>query len=244
MSYDFKKAKLAIEAELNSEESITSLSSIPEDSLSQHKNGVKAWVGSIFVDVVSSSAFFNNSELKQEVISKITKSLFKQIVSIMRDNNHIFEVGIREDRVYGIFKAEYKQNILSIFKTAYCINTFQKMFNVLLKEKEYPFIYVGIGIGAGHDLIVPVSDKINDKIWIGDAMINASKLSKIANRDGIQPICMDSTTYENIIGLLEKENPNYSYWIEKASSFNYDGPFYQCNIVQTNFNEWIKEGMK
>ena len=54
---------------------------------------------------------------------------------------------------------------------------------------------------------------------------------------------MDSVTYNNIIGQLLQENESYKKWITRGNSSKYNGYFYQCNIVQTDFNNWIDEGM-
>lgn len=246
MAYDFRQAKKDIEDILNSKVEVEETKSIPDESTFTYENGVKTWVCSLFVDIVSSSKYFNREDISQNVISRIIRSFTEQIVTIINENEYAYEIGIRGDCVYAIFKAEYKKNIVRVFKTAYCINSFLIMFNKILANKKLPLLYAGIGIGTGHDLIVKAGKKkiVHDKIWIGEAVINASNLSKIANRNGYEPICMDETTYENIIEILKEENSEYSNWIEMASSSNYSGPFYQCNIVQTDFDNWIENGMK
>ena len=246
MAYDYIQAKKDIEDILNSKIEVAETERIPDESAFTYENGVKTWVGSVFVDIVSSTKLFNNKEFSQNVISRIIRSFVEQLVAIMNDNENVYEIGIRGDCVYGVFKAEYKQNIVSMFRTAYIINTFINLFNKLLSNKKYPSVYAGIGIGSGHDLIIKAGKKriVHDKIWVGEAVINASNLSKIAYRNGYKPICMDQTTYENIIELLKEENSNYSSWITRASSPKYNGAFYECNIVQTDFDNWIENGMK
>ena len=53
MAYDYIRAKKDIKDVLNSKIEITPKESIPEsDSLFTYENGIKTWVGSIFVDMV------------------------------------------------------------------------------------------------------------------------------------------------------------------------------------------------
>lgn len=246
MSYDFENGKKEIEEVLDSKIDVKDTQSIPDDSALSFGNGVRTWVSSIFVDIVSSSKFFTMDDISRNVKSRIIKSFIEQVVSIFNDNENVYEIGIRGDCVYAVFQAEYQKNILSVFRTAYCINTFFRMFNEILSKRQYPNISAGIGIGTGYDLIVKAGKKriVNDKIWIGESLVNASNLSKIANRHGYDPICLDKTTYINIIDSLKKENPDYNDWIRTASSSKYVGPFYQCNIIQLYFNKWIDNGMK
>jgi hypothetical protein len=247
MSYDYKEAKANILETLNSKVEISNKDEIPDnESLFNFQNGVKAWVGSIFVDMVDSTSFFIKNNLSENVKARIMRSFVEQIVTIMNENENCYDIGIRGDCVFGIFQANTKEMIVEMFRTSYCINAFMKMFNELLTKKGFPRIKVGIGIGSSPEVIIKVGKKrvVNDKIWIGDAVVNASNLSKIANRNWYDPICMDPVTYNNIIDILIKEEPKYKSWIRSGSSTHFSGGFYQCDIVQTNFNDWIDGGMK
>ena len=63
MPFDYKKAKVDILNTLNSKVEISNKDAIPEnDQLFNFQNGVKAWVGSIFVDMVDSTSFFTNNK--------------------------------------------------------------------------------------------------------------------------------------------------------------------------------------
>lgn len=246
MSYDFKQAKNEVLDVLSSGVEIQKTTFIPEENAFTYDNGVRTWVGAIFVDIVDSTYLFKKADISDNVLSRIMRSFTEQIVAIMNDNNNVYEIGIRGDCVYGVFQSDTKEKISETFRTAYCINTFLKMFNVLLKKEQLLSIKAGIGIGTDYQLVIKAGKKKirHDKIWIGDSLVNASNLSKIANREYYDPICMDSLTFDNIKEILIQENPKYAQWISRASSCRYDGTFYQCDIVQTDFNEWIDEGMK
>lgn len=241
MSYDYLEAKKEILDILDSKIEIEETDTILSDDSFTFDNGIRTWVGAVFVDIVKSSSFFTNSQLSKNMIARIIRSLVEQIVTIMNDNENHYEIGIRGDCVYGIFQANTKDKIVDMFRTSYCINTFLKMFNGILSKKGLPKIYAGIGIGASQDVVIKAGKKriTHDKIWVGDAVINASNLSKIANRGYYDPICMDYLTYYNIIDSLREENPNYDKWIRKTNSPKFKEYFYQCNIIQIDFNNWI-----
>lgn len=58
------------------------------------------------------------------------------------------------------------------------------MLNKLLLKYALPNFKVGIGLGASETLVIKAGRKdvgINDKVWIGDSVIDASNFAPIAN---------------------------------------------------------------
>ena len=63
--YDYKEGKKRINDILNSKTEIKELDSIPKDETEfTYENGIKTWVGALFVDIRDSSTYFkeNNSD--------------------------------------------------------------------------------------------------------------------------------------------------------------------------------------
>ena len=85
---------------------------------------------------------------------------------------------------------------------------------------------------------------INDKIWIGKAVVDASNLSSIAGRKGISRIAMSDCFYGNIIDILQEENNDYTMWIKCKKNYYGSTEYYYCDIIQSDFNQWIEDGMK
>lgn len=241
--YDYRKSKETVEEILKSRTEIEEKDNIPaSDAEFTYSNGIKAWVGALFVDIVGSSKLCNSAN---ENTARIFRSFCSEIISILKDDVNYREIGIRGDCVYGIFAAPYQEDLVEIFRHAYRINTFMKMFNALLERQGYDLIHVGIGLGCGKDLIIKAGQSgsgINDKIWIGKAVVDACHLGDIANRNGVSEIAMSTLFYENIIDSLEKENINYKTWIRPQITF-YQTEYYHCNIIETDFNDWIEGGM-
>lgn len=209
-----------------------------------YKNGIKAWVGALFVDVVDSSKLFQTAD---EDTARIMRSFCSEIISILKDDSNYREIGIRGDCVYCIYNAPLQTDLVAIFRHAYRINSFMKMLNKLLEKNGYSAIRVGIGLGCSQELIIKAGQNgsgINDKIWIGKAVVDAAHLSDVANRNDISAIAMSPLFYDNIFEHLCEENADYKTWIKSHSAGYYGGiDYYHCNIVETGFDQWIEENI-
>lgn len=240
--YEFKKSKETIEKILKSPTKVIEKSAIPSsDSEFTYENGIKAWVGALFVDIVDSSKLFESAN---EDTARIIRSFCSEIISILKDDANYQEIGIRGDCVYCIYSAPYQTDLVEIFRHAYRINTFMIMLNKLLKNNGFSSVQAGIGLGVSQDLIIKAGQNgsgINDKIWIGKAVVDAAHLSGVANRNGNSAIAMSTLFYDNIIELLCEENSNYKTWIIPHKVVYYGSTdYYHCNIIETQFDKWIE----
>lgn len=243
--YDYGKSKETVESILKSLTQIVKKEKIPaSDSDFTYENGIKSWVRALFVDIVDSSQLF---ETANEDTARFIRSFCSEIISILKDDENYREIGIRGDCVYCIYTAPSQQDLVKIFRHAYRINSFMNMLNKLLEKQGFTTIQAGIGLGCDRDLIIKAGQSgsgINDKVWIGQAVIDAAHLSGRANRDGIFSIAMSPLFYNNVNELLCEANLKYKTWI-KEYRLGYYGSidFYHCDIVETNFEEWIEENI-
>ena len=243
--YDYKKSKEAVESILRSPTKIVEKSLIPSsDSEFTYENGIKTWVGALFVDIVDSSKLFKSPN---EDTARIIRSFCSEIISILKDDSNYREIGIRGDCVYCIYNAPYQTDLVEIFRHAYRINSFMQMLNKLLNKFDFPTIRAGIGLGCSQDLIIKAGQSgsgINDKIWIGKAVVDAAHLSDVANRNGVSAIAMSPLFYDNVIEHLCKENEKYKSWISSHTSGYYGSvDYYHCSIIETDFDKWIEENI-
>lgn len=239
--YDFKKSKETIMSILNSPTKIVKKEKIPaSDGEFTYSNGIKTWVGALFVDIVDSSKLFADAN---EDTARIMRSFCSEIIAILKDDPNYREIGIRGDCVYCIYIAQYQGDLVEIFRHAYRINSFMEMLNKLLRQNGYSQIRAGIGLGCDEELIIKAGQSgsgINDKIWIGKAVVDAAHLSDKANRNGIQAIAMSPVFYNNISEHLFKENEKYRDWI--VPNTYYGTPdFYHCHITEIGFRNWIEK---
>lgn len=236
--YDYKKGKQRINDILKSNIDVINNNRLPKSDELTFDNSYYAWVSSIFIDIRDSSTLFKEEDNIN--ISKIMKSYTSELIEIMRKSDNLREIGIRGDCVYSIYTCPFLDDIYETYKIVYFCNTFINMLNDLLIENNLPKLDAGIGVGLSQSLIIKAGRKYtgyNDKIWIGDAVINASNLSSISNRDGFNNIIVDSCFYNNLIEIHEKAK---NFFHEKY--VNYE-KCYAGNIIDIEFNNWIKNGM-
>lgn len=247
MSYDYKESKKRIDDILSSKTEIVKKDSIPSnDNEFTYSNGIKCWVGAIFVDMVGSSEL---CKAPDEKTARIFRAFCSEIIAILKDDSNYRQIGIRGDCVYSINSAPYQSDLVTMFEKAFTINSYLKMLQKTMKKYGYEPIRAGIGLGCSEDLIIKAGQNgsgINDKIWIGKAVVDASKLGDLANRNGVEPIAMSTVFYNNVKEILEKRNPKYKDWIKPYSgrySYYSSPEFYHCNIISTDFDEWVENNV-
>lgn len=239
--YDYHDSRSNIINILKTETKVIKSEGIPDsDNAFTFTKAYLTWAGAIFIDIKDSSELFDT---KDERLARLMRAFTSEIITIFQDFRNYRQIGIRGDCVYAIYDTQYKSDLVEIFNIAVLTNTFMKMFNEIITDYGYAPITAGIGLGCDEELIIKAGRSgtgINDKIWIGKAVVDASNLSSTANRDDIKPIAMSEVFYNNIIADLKKENPKYENWIR----YNSYEDLYECNIVRSEFNEWIENGMK
>ncbi|CCV64716.1 conserved hypothetical protein [Alteracholeplasma palmae J233] len=250
MSYnDIKKwvdGKNRILEVLNSQNDIEETNKVPSESEFNFENGYYSWVTAIFVDIRNSTQIFSDN--KKSTIAKVIRAFMSEIVEILRDDPNIREIGIRGDCVYAVYTTSTKKENLIVARKAFCVNTFMKMFNGLLKDKNINPIKVGIGVSTAQELVVKTGRKgsgINNLVWIGKVVSYASKFSNIANKNQNNVIIFSDNFYNSMISELRKanESENVESWFKKQSDIKL-GTYYSCSLMNSKFNNWINRGMK
>lgn len=244
-SYDYKNGKSRIEEILNNKIEIVEKEKVPKDENFTFDNGYYSWVSAIFVDIRESSKLFTDED--KEKVAKIIRSFTSEIIEILREDDNLREIGIRGDCVYAIYTTPNQSDTYEIAEKTFFINTFMEMLNILLEEKSYPTIKVGIGMSTAQELVVKAGRKnvsINSKVWIGDAVTKASNLSSLGNKDGVLPIVFSELSYINFIEKLVENtsNDDPKSWFKKYNTNEY-GIYYSVDIIKTDFNNWIENGM-
>lgn len=241
MAYNYRNSKANIINILSSKTQIEKKEKIPVDNEFTYANGIRCWVSSIFVDIKNSTELFKNQD---EKLARLLRAFTSEIITIFQDFDKYNQIGIRGDCVYAIYSTPDKTDICKVFEIAGKVNSFMTMFNKLLTQYGYSNIGVGIGLGCDDELIIKAGRTgtgINDKIWIGKAVVDAANLSSIANRNYHNRIVMSDIFYSNINSSIYKNKS----WITKTSCHEkgyYE--LYECDAVNMGFDEWIKGGMK
>ena len=246
MAYDYKLGKKRVLEILNDTNDVLVVKRIPSDQEFTYSNGYYGWVSAIFVDIRNSTRLF--AENRKSSTARIIRAFSSEIIEILKNDDSLREIGIRGDCVYAIYASPKEKDDFRLATKAFYINGFIDMLNALLKQRKMPPLKVGIGLSTSQDLVIKSGrnkSKINAKVWIGKAVTFASKLSSIANKNNIKSvIMMTSEFYKNIIGQLCDSNPgkdiksNFTEYVA-----NVIGICYGCNLVNSEFKEWINRGM-
>ena len=88
--YDYKEGKKRINEILNSSVPVENKTHIPSDATFTYENGIKSWVGSLFVDIRKSTELFNDND--DITIAKMIRSFSSEIVEILNSSSIIKEV--------------------------------------------------------------------------------------------------------------------------------------------------------
>ena len=244
--YDYKEGRKRINAILNSKTKIKESTSIPKyESEFTYENGISTWVGALFVDIRDSTVYFK--ENKSEHVARIMRAFCSEKITILNKNDNYRQIGIRGDCIYAIYSAPLQADLINILNDAIMINTFNKMFQKILENNNLKTFKIGIGLGVSKDLIVKAGKKgtgISDNIWIGDAVIDASKLSNQGNKYGFKPIVMDANFYYNIKDYKADEKYQYSHYFEERKSNILYTNVYHGYMVYPGFNDWIDSEMR
>jgi len=241
-NYDYKKARQRVENILNSQVNVSQQSGMPRsDAVWTFDNGIKTWISAIFVDLRDSTTLFKNDDV---MVAKIIRAFSSEVINIMNDSTLAREIGVRGDCVFGVFATPEVSNINEVCTVAFTINTYMKMLNVLLKKDNFPQIRAGIGVASYEDLAIKVGSKgtgIRDYVYIGRAMSEADRLSKVTNKytsgfaSTTQPIAISINTYREIINVDDQ--------IKTLMAFDNNLNCYKGNVIIIDYNNWINGGM-
>lgn len=210
---------------------------IPDRSKLTFTNGYYINVGAIFVDIRKSSELPN--EHKRPKLAKLYRSYISEVVAILNGYYECKEVNIVGDCVSGIFEATLKPQIERMIDAAAQINSLIKILNYKFRKNGIVEISVGIGIAFGRVLMVKAGysgSSINDVVWMGEVVNEASNLCNQANKSGKQVILINDAVFSNL-------SKNYSKWFTKT---NYE-LFYSCyqgDVINLTMDEWYNKNCK
>ena len=206
--YDYINGKRRGNEILNDSNEIEVKEKVPKENDFTFHNGYFAWVTAVFVDIRDSTSIF--AENKKTSTSKIIRAFTSEVIEILKNDDNLREIGIRGDCVYAIYTTSQKYEDYEIANKVFYVNTFMKMLNKLLQNKNMKTIKVGIGVSTAQELVI-FSDNFYNS-FIGDLKNN-------------------------------NKNKNAESWFKQHRDSKL-GYFYDCDIIQSEFNDWIENGMK
>lgn len=247
--YDYIGGKKRINEIFDSANETEEVSRVPSEHSFTFNNGYRGWVSAIFVDIRNSTELFSDSKNRKTTIAKVMRSFTSEIIEILRNDENIRDIGIRGDCVYAIYANSKQNEDYELFDKAAFVNTFLKMLNVILSKKSLAPIEYGIGLATGEDLVIKAGrdhTNINDLIWIGKAVTFASHLSNLGGANGYNKILISDLFYTNLSEYAKANPTKVSFETNWFTSHNSNdiGTFYDCNVVKSEFNDWVEGGME
>ena len=232
INYNFEKSLNRIDSILNSSDNNYEEkgNNIPPRKNLTHTNGFYVDVSAIFVDIRDSSSLSNNH--RRPILAKIYRSFISEIVAIMNGNETCHEINIIGDCVSGVFETPTKENKEELVRTLAELNGIIHVLNCKLSKKNIQNIKVGIGADIGRALMIKAGYKgstIDEIVWMGDVVNNASNLCNMANKKIRIPILISNELYKKL------PSNNKSYFVICGNDI------YGSDFVTEEMNNWWKE---
>jgi class 3 adenylate cyclase len=232
-NYDVVTSDARLKEILDSNENFDEVNFIPTRDRLTYKNGYYVGCTSVFIDIRSSSQLPQLH--KRPVLGKIYRAYLSECVAIMNNDPNCREVVINGDCVHGIMNTPNRTDIDRAFQTACSLNSLINILNWRLEQKNYTPINCGIGIAYGRALMMQAGFKgsgLNEVIWMGDVVNEASNLCHQGNKNGRQPIQVSTSIFD----YLNSHNKNL---LTPVYSGIYSPTHYEGDIVNTEMNNWL-----
>ena len=129
--YNFEEGKKRVEENLKNNEEIEEKNVPKDDSEFTYSNGIKSWIGSIFVDIVKSSDIIGKEE--DIKVSKILRSFSSELITIM---NILQKIMVNQQDVWSAIKLKWitlriittkggiKMSKFKVGDTVRCVNNY------------------------------------------------------------------------------------------------------------------------
>lgn len=227
--YDFQKSLNRLEDRLNGSFTYQEMESIPTRDKLTYNNGFYVTCSALFVDIRKSSQLPQLH--KRPVLARIYRSYISEIVSILNSFTSCKEINIIGDCVSGIFDAKNVQQFREVYIASIMVNGIVSILNHKLTKKGITPISIGIGLAHGRALMIKTGANgsgINDVVWMGEVVNQASNFCNMANKQDIKSIVIDAKIYSK---LDSQEQILFSPRIYEN--------WYHGDILTQGMNEWL-----
>jgi class 3 adenylate cyclase len=208
--------------------------SIPDRQRLTYSNGFYVNCTAVFIDIRGSSSLPNSHT--KPVLGKIYRAYISECVALLNTYRSCAEIYIAGDCVSAIFNTPNKANIDEAFFAAASLNSLIIHLNWRLERKDYVPIRCGIGISYGRALMLKSGFRgsgINDVIWMGDVVNEASNLCHQGNK-GIRLPIQVSTSVHDAVNQGHRNLLAPVFGTSIFSTINYEGAF-----INPGMENWL-----
>ncbi len=240
-NYDYVKSIERIDSYLSESVEYDESKAIPVRNSLTFNNGYYIDCYAIFVDIRESSNLTQKHQKKS--LARIYRSYISEITAILQSCEECKEINIVGDCVSGILFDNGKQAAKNSIIAAAQINSIVNIINYKLTKKRLCEIKIGIGIAKGNALMIQAGYKgsgLNDVVWMGDVVNQASNLCNIANKGTTDVIVISKEVYDSLKGFKVGADSK----IECQDCFSYNtSDTYTGNVINILMNGWLNSKM-
>lgn len=233
--YDFKKSLCRLDEILNADgKSYEEKNHIPKRSSLTYTNGFYVNCTAVFVDICDSSRY--PEKHTRPVLAKIYRSFISEVIAIFNGNKNCREVNVQGDCVWAVFDTLYQKELRDVLFNCAQVNSLINILNFKLQKKGYETFRVGIGVDYGRALMIKAGyngSSINEVVWMGDVVNQASNLCDLGNNTFDDPLVISETIYSK---LIVTECDKWNKWFSYNSHHN----CYHGDIVPIYMNAWLQ----
>lgn len=210
--------------------------SIPDRARLTYTNGFYVSCTAVFIDIRGSSSL--TKAHTTPVLGKIYRAYISECVALLNAFRHCKEIFIAGDCVSGIFDTPLRADIDEALFAAGSLNSLIAHLNWRLEKKGYTPINCGIGISYGRALMLKSGyngSGINDVVWMGDVVNDASNLCHQGNKNGKLPVQVASVVHQNL------NDHNRSLLKPVQQNFLLPATHYHGDIYNIAMREWLEK---
>lgn len=236
VNYEFIKSFDRIENKIaSSDNSFPERDDIPPRTDLTFSNGFYVNCTTLYIDIRNSSDLPNHHTRPK--LAKLYRAYISEVIAVIVGDGNCAEVIVEGDCVVGIFNTTKKVDIDSVFSTAAQLSSLIDVMNCKFDKYDIKNITVGIGIHYGRALMIKAGFRgsgINDVVWMGDVLNEASMLCSYGNKGySDKEIMVSGVIYNN----LNEDNKKLLEWNSSRNC-------YHGNVINIAMNEWYKENCK
>ena len=236
-SYNFEDSFVRIQEILDSSETFEPTDDVPNSDTLSYTNGYYFKCYAIFIDIRDSSTL--PSKYQKRTLAKIYRAYISEVVALFQSSENCKEINIVGDSVWGIYSAKTKDDVMEVFHAAYAACSIINTLNYKLYKKGIDPIRVGIGIDKGDALMILAGYKgsgINDVIYMGGVVNNASKLCSKGSKNSNGTMVISDAVYNDLEGKTNGVSEYQSFFSRNIIEQNY-----HATMVRIDMDAWLEE---
>ncbi|WP_051482095.1 adenylate/guanylate cyclase domain-containing protein [Paraburkholderia nodosa] len=208
---------------------------IPARNRLTFDNGFYVKCAAVFIDIRGSSSLPDKHT--RPVLGKIYRTYISECSAVLNSYPCCKEIYVAGDCVSGIFDTSAGSGVQQAFNAACALNALAQHLNYRFEQKGYVPIRCGVGVAYGRALMIKSGFNgagINEVVWMGDVVNEASNLCHQGNRDSSYPIQVSSEVYQKL-GSSDRSLLQCVF----AADCSVD--HYQGNLVNIEMDQWLNE---